>query len=88
MIFYTKKVSTARPSLHDQIRHFDDRHDTFKMEFDLQLLHYLITRENQYNSLPFLNCYIDKKQQYINWTKRAVLVNWMMEVLTDYGGKR
>lgn len=85
---YTKKVSTARPSLHDYIRSFDERQDELKMEFDVGLLHYLIQRETEYNALSFLSCYLDKRQKYINWTKRAVLIDWLMEVLTDYSGKR
>jgi len=58
------------------------------MQFEVEMLHYLIQRENDYISLPHFNCYLDKRHQFINWTKRAVLVNWMMEVLADYSGKR
>ena len=29
-----------------------------------------------------------KKQPHISWVKRAIVINWMMEVLSSFGNKR
>jgi hypothetical protein len=48
----------------------------------------MINREAEYQSLPHFSNYLDLRQKHINWIKRAVLVNWMMEFMVDHDQKR
>lgn len=53
--------------------------------FDSDTINYLIMRENDYAPDPH---YMDKKQSEINWSMRAILLDWMMEVSMEFGLKR
>ncbi len=53
--------------------------------FDSETISYLILRENDYCPEPH---YLKKKQSQINWTMRAILFDWMMEVCMEFGLKR
>ena len=53
--------------------------------FDSETINYLIMRENDYCPDPH---YLKKKQNQINWTMRAILFDWMMEVCMEFGLKR
>jgi len=53
--------------------------------FDSETINFLIMRENEYCPEPF---YLKKKQTQINWTMRAILFDWMMEVCMEFGLKR
>ena len=57
-------------------------------KFDGDCIAEMINREAEYQSITHFSNYLDLRQRHINWIKRAVLINWMMEFMVDYGGRR
>ena len=74
-----KKVKTIEEEL------ADFRPQMNPCAFDSETINYLIVRENDYS--PDLH-YLEKHQNQINWSMRAILFDWMMEVCMEFGLKR
>lgn len=53
--------------------------------FDSETINYLIKREEDYAPEPH---YLEKRQNEINWSMRAILFDWMMEVSMEFCLKR
>jgi Cyclin, N-terminal domain len=53
--------------------------------FDSDTLSYLISRESTYAPDPY---YLSNKQSEVKWKMRAILLDWMCEVCSDYTLKR
>jgi len=53
--------------------------------FDSDTINYLMLREADY--LPD-SLYLEKNQNQVNWSMRAILFDWMMEVCMEFGLKR
>jgi hypothetical protein len=60
-------------------------HETFANQFDSATLHYLISQEAEYAPNPH---YIEHRQRNLKWQMRAILLDWMSEVCSDYLFKR
>ena len=63
----------------------DFEHETFENQFDSATLQYLISQESDYSPNPH---YLDHRQKHLKWQMRAILVDWMQEVCSDYLFKR
>ena len=60
-------------------------HEKFEMNFTGETLNYLIEEEKKYSPHPH---YISYYQKNIKWQMRAILIDWMKEVCSDYLFKR
>lgn len=45
-------------------------------------------KERKYKTFSGYINYLSKKQPQVSWMKRAIVINWMIEVLTSFGNKR
>lgn len=49
---------------------------------------YLFHQEQIYSRIENYNCYLVKNHPEIPWFKRAIVINWMLEMCTGFGCKR
>ena len=70
-------------SIEDEIANFNP--EINPCAFDSDTINYLIMREANYGPDPH---FLEKKQAQINWSMRAILLDWMMEVCMEFGLKR
>lgn len=60
-------------------------HAVFDNTYDIDAINYLISQEEQYKTKPD---YLDRHQRNVLWTMRAILLDWIQEVCSDYLFKR
>ena len=60
-------------------------HAVFDNTYDMDAINYLISQEEVYRTKPD---YLDRHQRNIMWTMRAILLDWIQEVCSDYLFKR
>lgn len=73
-----------------KVRHIEEELAAFKPEsnpcaFDSESINNLINREMDYAPEPH---FLEKIQTSMTWSMRAILLDWMMEVSTEFGLKR
>lgn len=81
----SKKSFIKKNSNKSQKRPINFIHEKFEMNFTSQTLNYLIEEEKKYSPHPH---YISYYQKNIKWQMRAILIDWMKEVCSDYLFKR
>lgn len=62
-----------------------DDDDENQKGFDAETIKFLVQRERDYMPDPH---YIENKQSNVSWMMRAILLDWMMEVCTEFHMKR
>ena len=60
-------------------------HNAFENLYDIDTIDYLVSQEELYKTKAD---YIERHQRNIVWTMRAILLDWMQEVCSDYLFKR
>lgn len=73
----------AEDNINEQLIDFE--HETFANQFDNTTLHFLISQESEYAPNPH---YLEHRQKHLKWQMRAILLDWMQEVCSDYLFKR
>lgn len=74
--------SKLRP-IEEELAAFDP--ESNPCAFDSDTISYLIKREGDYAPDPH---FLEKRQSLMTWSMRAILLDWMMEVSTEFGLKR
>lgn len=72
-------------SIESKLKEFEECESMWKVEAQNEEILFLMNREQVYSPDPY---YIEHKQKYFTWYMRAVLVEWMMHVMTEYHLKR
>ena len=80
---YTNEPSILVDDIKEQLVDFD--HETFTNQFDNSTLHFLMSQEGEYAPNPH---YLEHRQKHLKWQMRAILLDWMQEVCSDYLFKR
>jgi hypothetical protein len=61
---------------------FDKNNVRIQAEFEAEALGQLFRKEKKYCSVENYNCYLYRKQPAIDWMKRAITLDWMIEALS------
>lgn len=70
-----------------ELAEFEAKISEINTNFEQDSLNYMQGKDFEYVQSKNLNCYLGN-QLYFDWKKRATVVSWMIEMLSEIGGKR
>lgn len=75
-------------SFSEEILQFENKNPRIQAQFQINALTQFFRKEKKYCSVENYNCYLYKKQPAIDWMKRAITLDWMIEALAQRCSKR
>ena len=72
----------------EEIKVFEKKAKKYQRESETESIMQMVVKQKKYNLSSKYANYLNKKQPHISWIKRAIVLNWMIEVLTSFGNKR
>ena len=87
--FFMKIASqkTRKKNFAQEIAEFEATISDAAGEVETQTLKQIFMKEQTYSKIENYNNYLNSKQKQISWFRRAIVVNWMMEICQGFSCK-